>query len=104
MRARSAVHSSFEGQVITGARAQTRFHWAPGRTALFSRTERTGQTWTCWVPPNGYVTQQQAAALLGVSVVRVNKLVRAGRLRSSKIGGVSMIPLGRVASRWRDDS
>jgi phage terminase Nu1 subunit (DNA packaging protein) len=62
---------------------------------MFERTA-AGQVWRLIVQPDEYVTQAQAALLLGVSLTRVNEWARMGRIPSEERGGVSMIPLAAV--------
>lgn len=76
--------------------------WNPGKEAIFTRHERNGQAWTLRVEEgDGYVTQQQAAWLLGVHLTQVNAWARFQQVPSVEIGGVSMIPLAVVTKVYR---
>ncbi len=79
-----------------------RFKWVehPYRGASFVRIA-AGQHWFLTVKPDEYVTQAQAAMLLGVSLTRVNEWAREGRIPSEERGGVSMIPLAVVRAIYR---
>lgn len=65
--------------------------------ARFTRIA-AGQRWVLHVKPAEWVTQAQAATLLGVSLVRVNGWVRAARIPAGELAGVSVIPLPVVRS------
>lgn len=52
-----------------------------------------GQRYTREVGPDDYVSQREAAALLGVTVMAVNKWVRNRKLRCRKRRGSSVIRL-----------
>jgi hypothetical protein len=72
-----------------------------GSVAVFTRTSRNGQQWVLRVEEEkGFVTQQQAAMLLQISLVRVNEWVRYERIPSKNIGGVSMIPLKAIRALY----
>lgn len=51
------------------------------------------------ISPKGYLTVAQVADRLGISVSRVNKLVRAGDLRSDHLGAITVIPEADVERR-----
>jgi len=51
------------------------------------------------ISPRGYLTVAQVAQRLGISVSRVNKLVRSGGLRSSHLGAITVIPEADVERR-----
>lgn len=56
-----------------------------------------GTTYAERIPYNGLVSQALAADLLGVSLMTVNKWVRAGKLKHIKVTGQpSAIPLREV--------
>lgn len=71
----------------------------PGATITLTYS---GQEYRRDVGPEDWVTQREAALLLGVSVMAVNKHVRARRLKSAVRGGVSVIQLNEVARFARD--
>lgn len=71
----------------------------PGATITLTYA---GQEYRRDVGPEDLVTQREAALLLGVSVMAVNKHVRAGTLQASVHGGVSVIRLSEVRRFARD--
>lgn len=71
----------------------------PGATITLTYA---GQEYRRVVGPEDVVTQREAALLLGVSVVAVNKHVRARTLQASVHGGVSVIRLNEVCRFARD--
>ncbi|HKV69632.1 MAG TPA: hypothetical protein VJN62_00180 [Gemmatimonadales bacterium] len=52
-----------------------------------------GREYETEIGPRGYLTQIEAAAFLGKSVMSVNRYVRDGLLRDDHEEGISMIPL-----------
>lgn len=68
------------------------------RTAVLKMTSRTGMQYTREVRRSGYVTQREAAKLLKVSVMTVNRWVRNGTLRSITRKGVSVIAVRDVVA------
>jgi hypothetical protein len=79
-----------------------KWRWTPGRAATFTREERNGQAWKLTIEASGYVTQQQAAWLLGLHLTQVNALVRYQQMQSIQVGGVSMIALRVVTDAYRE--
>lgn len=65
-------------------------------TAVLKMVSRTGMQYTREVKRGGYVTQREAAKLLKVSVMTVNRWVRNGLLRSTMRKGVSVIAVREV--------
>ena len=56
-----------------------------------------GRDWEAFVPPDGSLTQIEAAAVLGVTLMSVNRYVRSGMLKDRKEeNGISMIPLDQI--------
>lgn len=51
------------------------------------------------ISPKGHLTVAQVAYRLGISVSRVNQLVRTGDLRSSQLGAITVIPEADVGRR-----
>lgn len=66
----------------------------PGATITLTYA---GQEYRRVVGPEDWVTQREAALLVGLSVMAVNKNVRAGKLHATVRGGVSVIQLGELA-------
>jgi hypothetical protein len=59
-----------------------------------------GRTYERRVRPQDYVTQIEAAAILGTTLITVNRYVRGKRLPAVKRAGISMIQL-RTLLRFR---
>ena len=55
-----------------------------------------GRDWETWVPPDGALSQIETAAVLGVTLMSVNRYVNAGKLEDRKEQGISMIPLPEI--------
>jgi len=64
----------------------------PDRGVILRRRYR-GRVYERRVGPRGYVTQIEAAAILDVSLMTVNRYVRSGQLPDVKRDGISMIRL-----------
>lgn len=70
----------------------------PGeRFAVVRLKSRTGIQYTREVKSSGYVTQREAAKLLCVSVMTINRWVRQRTVKSTKRQGVSMIAVRDLA-------
>ena len=52
--------------------------------------------WEAWVPPDGALSQIETAAVLGVTLMTVNRYVNSGKLKGRKERGISMIPLAEI--------
>ena len=90
---------TYEVQQLPNSQVEQRVKWTRqlgGSMAVFTRKYPNGEVWTMRVDETGFVTQQQAAQLLGVALVRVNEWARYDRIPSRNIGGQSMIPLKAV--------
>lgn len=61
-----------------------------------------GRKFETYIGPRSSVTQIEAAALLGVSLMTVNRYVRSGKLKDHQKGGISMIRL-REIKRFRNE-
>ena len=61
-----------------------------------------GRTYERRVRPQDYVTQIEAAAILGTTLMTVNRYVRAKRLPARKRAGISMIQLRTLLRFLRD--
>lgn len=61
-----------------------------------------GRAYEMYVSKNGHLTQIETAAVLDVSVMTVNRLVRAGRLPDVERDGISQIPLREVKRLRRE--
>jgi excisionase family DNA binding protein len=68
------------------------------RVAVVRVKTRTGMQYTREVKRGGWVTQREAAELLKVSVMTVNRWVRDRTLQSVKREGVSVLPVKAVAA------
>jgi excisionase family DNA binding protein len=75
----------------------------PNQALILVRSFR-GQEYQRKVGPRGLLTQIEAAAVLGVSLMTVNRHVRSGKLRDTAKRGVSMIPLSEVKRFLRSGS
>jgi hypothetical protein len=64
--------------------------------------ESRGRVYETRVGPRGSLTQIETAAVLGVSVITVNRYVRAGVLKGRKEGGVSVIRLSEIKRFLRE--
>jgi len=71
----------------------------PRRGVTLERRFR-GRTYERRVRPQDYVTQIEAAAILGTTLMTVNRYVRGKRLRAVTRDGISMIQL-RILLRFR---
>lgn len=96
---------TYELRQLPNSQVQQRVQWrrqlVGGSVAVFTRIYPSGEVWTRRVDETGYVTQQQAAQLLGVALVRLNEWVRYDRIAGVRnVGGQSMIPLKSVRSIW----
>ena len=58
--------------------------------------EIRGREYETYIVPDDSLTQSEAAAVLGVSLMTVNRYVRSGKLRDDKGEGISMIPLREI--------
>ena len=67
----------------------------PGQAVTLVRRHRGG-SYERYVPPRGYVTQIEGAAILGKSVMTVNRYVRSGELKDVTRNGISMIRLNEL--------
>lgn len=80
-----------------------RVYWdnppGPGQGVTLERRFR-GRTYERAVRPRDYVTQIEAAAILGTTLMTVNRYVRRKRLRAVRREGISMIQL-RTLLRFR---
>ena len=65
-------------------------------TRLPARGDHRTRELSVRVSAAGSLTQIEAAALLKVTVMTVNRWVRAGELKDRKVRGKSMIPLSEV--------
>lgn len=70
---------------------QSRLVGGTGARCVLSYRDRQGFRWEREVGLNDFVSQADAAQLLGLPLMRVNRWVRAGKLRSSKRRGYSVI-------------
>jgi hypothetical protein len=78
------------------------WEWTPGKRAKFWRVQQAGQTWILTVEPDGWLTQLQAAVLLGVETVRVHEWVQAKRIESDVApDGVVVVSLQSVVNIWK---
>ena len=73
----------------------------PRRGVTLERRFR-GRTYERRVRPQDYVTQIEAAAILGTTLMTVNRYVRAKRLPAVKRAGISMIQLRALLRFYRD--
>ncbi len=58
--------------------------------------EIRGREYETYIVPDDSLTQIEVAAVLGVSLMTVNRYVRSGKLRDDKREGISMIPLREI--------
>ncbi len=58
--------------------------------------EHRGREVDTYIGPDDSLTQIEAAAVLGMSLMTVNRYVRSGRLKGHRKGGISMIRLREV--------
>ena len=61
-----------------------------------------GRDWEAYVPPDGSLTQIEAAAVLGVTLMSINRYVRSGMLKDRKENAISMIPLDQIKRFLRE--
>jgi len=58
--------------------------------------------WEVYVPPQSFLTQAQAAALLGVSLTTINAWARQGQIHQVKaFRSPSLIPVSEALRVWR---
>jgi hypothetical protein len=65
----------------------------PKTEAVISLRDRSGFTYERRVPKSGYVSQREAAALLALPVMTINRWVRSLRIKGKTRNGVSVIRL-----------
>lgn len=63
-----------------------------------------GREYELSVPASGYLTQIETAAALGVTLMTVNRYVRAKILRGTTRHGISVIPLKELKRFLRERS
>src|SRR5437667_9494711 len=69
----------------------------PGPHAAITRARRSRtRQYRTEIGPRGYLSQIEAAAFLGKSVMAVNRYVRLGLLRDTTRYGISMIQLAEL--------
>jgi hypothetical protein len=72
--------------------------WEPGTRATFWKVLQAEQTWVLTVEPDGWLTQLQAATLLGVETIRIYEWVRDDRIEHTVApDGVVVVSLRSVA-------
>jgi hypothetical protein len=69
----------------------------PGpRQGLTLVREINGRRYTAYVPATGSLTQIETAAVLGMHLMSVNRMVRSGKLKDHEVRGKSMIRLSEI--------
>ena len=69
----------------------------PGpRTGLYLHRTINGREYQARVPWNESLTQIETAAVLGTTLMTVNRWVRSGKLRDHRVRGKSMIRLPEI--------